>query len=172
MRSEDRTGLAILLGILLFAGCAAGPEPASAPATAFGAAPPHDAAGLRTLLSGAGLQTAPLDSLSFILKDPTAGVQLVVFREDGGASLQAVMAYPGEGLAPPGALQRWNATRRFGRAYADGRGAPVLASDLALGPGVGRAAVIAWAELVLALAERFQAEVWPPPGPPSDPLRE
>ncbi len=177
MRATPLFTAAALLGLLLAGGCASGPAPAASSATASSATAPHapppaDAAGLRALLADAGLQTAPLDSFSFILEDPDAGVQLVVFREDQGASLQAVMAYPAEGHAAPGALQRWNATRRFGRAYVDTRGAPVLASDLALGPGIGRKAVVAWAELVLALAERFQREVWPAAGPPADPLRE
>ena len=172
MRPARRLVSAALLGLLLAAGCAGAPDPAATPVTDPHAAPPGDVTGLRALLDGAGLQTAPLDSLSFILEDRDAGVKLVVFREDQGASLQAVMAYPADGRAASGALQRWNATRRFGRAYADTRGAPVLASDLALGPGTGRAAVVAWAELVLALAGRFQMEVWPPAGPPADPFHE
>jgi hypothetical protein len=136
------------------------------------AAVPADAAGLRRLLAGAGLAVAPLDSLSFVLKDTTTGVQMIVFVEDAGASLQAVLPYRGPGTVPLATLQQWNATRRFGRAYADRRGAPVLATDLALGPGVGQAAVVAWAELALALGDRFRQEAWPRPGPPPEPARE
>jgi hypothetical protein len=145
--------------------------PAAGPADPH-AAPPADVDGLRGLLAGAGLAVAPMDSLSLVLKDTTTGVQMIVFVEDAGASLQAVLPYPGRRTVPLATLQQWNATRRFGRAYADRRGAPVLATDLALGPGVGQAAVVAWAELALALGDRFRQEAWPRPGPPPEPARE
>jgi hypothetical protein len=161
-----------LLSCLLLAGCAARDHAAASAADAAAptAAVPTDPDGLRELLTRADLETAPLDAGSFILKDDR--VQMVVFVEDGGASLQAVLPYRGPRRADPRDLATWNATRRFGRAYADTRGAPVLATDLALGEGVAPAAVVAWARLALALGRRFQEEAWPAAGPPPEPIGE
>ena len=60
-------------------------------------------------------------------------------------------------------MAHWNATRRFGRAYVDEDGLPVLASDLLLGDGVAAGAVVDWATLVLDMAALFAQEVWPVP---------
>jgi len=152
---------AALIGVLALAAAAA-----AAPQMGV----PHDVPGLVALLTGAELTATPLDSTSFVLTDGV--MQVIVFVEDGGRSLQAVLPYRGPEAADPSRLASWNATRRFSRAYADERGAAVLASDLALGPGTGPAAVTDWAALVLALANRFRVEVWPPAGPPREPISE
>ena len=158
-----RPVVAVLL--LLAAASAAGGCGARATATsgrATTAPPPDDPAGFIDLLAGDGRRTAALDDVSFILARDE--VQLVVFVEDQGGSLQAVLPYLGAPFpASRDDIERWNATRRFGRAFRDEDGRPTLACDLVLGPGVGQEAVIAWADLALALAAAFRDEMWPTP---------
>jgi hypothetical protein len=157
--------VAAALAALMVPGCG-GPDadPATAPA-------PADVAGLVELLRAGGLDAVAFDAGSLVLKRDW--LQVLVFVEDGGESLQAV--FPHTGLAAPldpRVLAAWNAARRFGRAYEDEEGRPVLASDLLLGRGVGPPAVVAWSRLVVEMAAVFAREVWPVPAPLPDPLDE
>jgi hypothetical protein len=155
--------VALLLAVSAWAaaGCGA-PATSGAADPAVSAPPPADPAGYIDLLAGDGRRTAPLDDVSFILARDH--VQMVVFVEDDGGSLQAMLPYLGPPFPVSGDdLERWNATRRFGRAFRDEDGRPVLACDLVLGSGVGRDAVIGWADLALALAAAFRDEMWPTP---------
>ena len=165
-------GLAALLLAASLVGCsgpAADPaaDPVADPAadpTVESAAVPTDAEALASALARRGLDAVAMDPGSLILKRD--GLQVLVFVEDAGASLQAVFPHTGR-LAPldPDAIATWNATRRFGRAYRDEDGLPVLASDLLLVGGVDLATVADWSRLVLDMAAVFAHEVWPVPVP-------
>lgn len=153
--------LALMVGlVLLLGGCAgtrtetAGTEIASAPATIEE---------LADIFAAADISTRVFDPRSLLIwRDHE---EVVVFVEDDGASLQAV--YPGQ--TRPGAvdrerIDRWNATRRFGRAYVDEDGQPTLACDLWLEPVATREAIAQWGAMVLTMAAAFRDEVWPAPG--------
>jgi hypothetical protein len=130
---------------------------------------PLDATILATILARGGLDAVRFDETSVVLKDDR--VQLLVFLEDEGTSLQAVLPYTGRRRGSAQTVAAWNAGRRFGRAYLDQDGGPVLASDLLLWRGSTATAVRSWGRLVLAMAAAFRAEVWPdqaPPGAPDD----
>jgi len=154
-----------VLIVLSLAGCGC---PSPAPVTA-----PADVDGLAELLAANALDAVVFDAGSLLLKRDW--IQVLVFVEDGGASLQGVFPHTGR-QAPldPSLVARWNATRRFGRAYEDEDGRPVLASDLLLVGGVGPDAVVGWCRLMLDMAATFAAEVWPVPVPvpQSDPANE
>lgn len=161
--SDLARATACLLVLILLGGCG-GPavDPARAPA---------DVDGLVTLLVANELDAVAFDAGSLLLK--RQWLQVPVFVEDGGASLQAVFPHTGRrGAVDPDAVARWNSTRRFGRAYLDDDGRPVLASDLLLGEDVGPDAVVVWCGLVLDMAEVFAVEVWPVPAPLQDPPNE
>jgi hypothetical protein len=140
----------VLLGVL---GCASTPAPLA----------PAGPESLADVFSAGGLFARVLDGTSLILaRDDRTERNVVVFVEDAGASLQAVLACPWRrALVDPARIAAWNAGRRFGRAYLDDEGRPVLAADLALDPTVSRQTVIDWGRLVLDLADAFVAEVWP-----------
>ncbi len=155
----------ILLLILLLAGCTGGP-----PAISPNDPPPHDIPGLVSLLAAAGLDPVAMDDISLVLRD--GSLMVLVFLEDDGESLQAVLPYRGSRHGDRERMDRWNASRRFGRAYIDEDGGPVLASDLLLVPGVGRGAVVSWATIVMDMAAAFRQEAWPSSMPPVEPVNE
>jgi hypothetical protein len=161
---------AVALAVPVCLGACGGPD--TDPAAEVGttrAAP--DVATLVDGLTAAGVDAVGFDAHTFIVKE--GAVQVPVFLEDGGASLQAIFPHTGvPGRASSAAIQRWNATRRFGRAYRDDEGLPVLASDLLLGPDVGPQAVATWSRLLLDMATLFRDEVWPSPLPGGDPVNE
>lgn len=154
----------VLAFALVLAGCggpAADPAGDATPATG-------EVGELTRMLVAGGLDAVVFDGESLLLK--RGWLQVLVFVEDGGESLQAVFPHTGiPAEADPARVAGWNATRRFGRAYLDDDGRPVLASDLLLGAGVGEAAVLRWARLVLDMAAFFASEVWPVPVPLADP---
>ena len=78
----------ILLLILLLAGCTGGP-----PAISPNDPPPHDIPGLVSLLAAAGLDPVAMDDISLVLRD--GSLMVLVFLEDDGESLQAVLPYRG-----------------------------------------------------------------------------
>ena len=123
---------------------------------------PTDITELTRLLTAADFAAVRFDDRSLVLKRDW--LQVMVFSEDGGESLQAIFPHTGvRAEVDPAAVSHWNATRRFGRAYVDEDGLPVLASDLLLGDGVAASAVVDWATLVLDMAAAFAQEVWPVP---------
>ena len=123
---------------------------------------PTDTTELTHLLTDADLDAVRFDDQSLVLKRDW--LQVMIFSEDGGESLQAIFPHTGvRAEVDPAAVIRWNATRRFARAYVDEDGLPVLASDLLLGEGVAAGAVVDWATLVLDMAALFAQEVWPVP---------
>jgi len=83
-----------------------------------------------------------------------------------------VFPFVGIGLGDLAKVARWNSERRFGRAYIDEDGDPLLASDLLLGEGVGEEAVAAWGRLVLSMLPVFRDEVWPRQSPGAEPVNE
>jgi len=156
-RAGTGAGLLALVVAGALAGCAGSGGPPAA-----GSAPlatPLATADLAERLAAAGLDAVRLDDVSVVLKGD--GVQLLVFVEDGGESLQAVLPYIGRASGDPTRIAAWNASRRFGRAYLDEDSAPVLASDLLLGPAVGVEAIATWCRLLLPMAVAFRDEVWP-----------
>jgi hypothetical protein len=164
MRARPLLAASVAALLAAHLGGCGGPEavPGDAPDRA-----PAEVPALVALLEAEGVEAVAFDAGSLLLK--RGWLQVPVFVEDGGASLQAVFPHTGR-MAPldPGRLARWNATRRFGRAYLDEDGRPVLASDLLLGAGVGGAAVVQWSRLVLEMAAVFAREVWPVPVPTPD----
>ncbi len=156
-------GAGIVLAVGLLTGCGG---PAADPAHA-----PADIDGLVSLLVANELDAVPFDAQSLLLKRDW--VQVLVFVEDGGESLQAIFPHTGRRApADPDRVARWNATRRFGRAYVDDDGLPVLASDLLLGDAVGPNTVVDWCRLILDMAAVYAVEVWPVPVPLPDPPNE
>lgn len=149
--------LVVLVAGLVLVGCASRmPAPASTDRLGEAVTAEH----LTGVLSRGGLSARTFDATSLIVTDGPVGV--VIFVEDAGASLQGVMACPGcTGSIAPGFLQEWNSSRRFGRAYRDEDGLPVLAADLPLDPTISEHTVVEWARLLLAMGAAFQAEVWP-----------
>ncbi|MDD5719712.1 MAG: YbjN domain-containing protein [Candidatus Krumholzibacteria bacterium] len=174
-----------LAGMLIACGCggsrgarAPHTEPAPAPAPASETRPadaavvdlPVTADTVALLLSAADLVAVRLDAGSVVLRGD--GEQVLVFLEDDGTTLQAVFPFTSLGRGDPRLIARWNATRRFGRAYLDHEDAPILASDLLLAPGAAAASVQTWGRLFLAMAAAFRAEVWPGAEPPIGPRNE
>lgn len=166
---------AATLSILAGAGCASRPAreidtAAAAQAPPASLALPATAGGLAELFAADGLSAVRLDAGSVVLRQDD--LQVLVFLEDEGASLQAVLPYLGRHAADRRALDRWNATRRFGRAYLDHEGGPILASDLLLAADTPAELVQSWGRLFLAMAAAFRAEVWPDFAPPPQPADE
>ena len=156
-------GACAVLLTCLVAGCGG---PATDPNRA-----PADVDGLVTLLVANDLDAAAFDAHSLLLKRDW--LQVLVFVEDDGQSLQAIFPHTGRQAAvDPDRVARWNATRRFGRAYVDDDGLPVLASDLLLGDAVGPNTVVDWCRLILDMAAVYAVEVWPVPVPSPDPPNE
>lgn len=151
--------LAWLLGpaTLLLIGCTGGRPPTLLEATTS----PDPVPALAAAFTASGLQTRPFDDTSLIISRDHLNV--VVFVEDDGESLQAVLPCTRGGLGDAASVARWNAHRRFGRAYLDEDGRPTLASDLLVTPGLAPADVAAWGSLVLDMAWAFVNEVWPEP---------
>lgn len=143
--------------LFLLAGCACrGPAPLLKVTTG-----PDPIPALAEALADGGLQTRAFDDDSLIISRDHLNV--VVFVEDQGESLQAVLPCTRAGEADAGRVARWNATRRFGRAYLDEDGRPTLASDLLVTSGLGARDVVAWGRLTLDMAWAFVDEVWPRP---------
>ena len=159
MMRPVRRALAFGMLVLAMTGCG-GPNSIST-----------DIAELTRVLTDADLDAVRFDDQSLILKRDW--LQVMIFSEDGGESLQAIFPHTGvRAEVDPAAVVCWNATRRFARAYVDEDGLPVLASDLLLGEGVAAGAVVKWATLVLDMAELFAQEVWPVPATaPASPAR-
>jgi len=143
--------------LLLLTGCACR-GPASLLEVTTG---PDPIVTLAAALADGGLQTRAFDDHSLIISRDHLNV--VVFVEDGGESLQAVLPCTRAGMGDAARLAHWNAARRFGRAYLDEDGRPVLASDLLVTAGLGTRDVVAWGRLVLDMAWAFVDEVWPRP---------
>jgi hypothetical protein len=174
-----------LAGMLIACGCGGSrgdrapqtaPAPAPAPASETRPADaavvdlPVTAETVALLLSAGDLVAVRLDAGSVVLRGD--GEQVLVFLEDDGTTLQAVFPFTSLGRGDPRLIARWNATRRFGRAYLDHEDAPILASDLLLAPGAAAASVQTWGRLFLAMAAAFRAEVWPGAEPPIGPSNE
>jgi hypothetical protein len=171
-------GLALCL-LVATAGCGGSSRPDIATAAGSPAAPPERPAVLdlpltaetvADLLAADGHHAVRMDAGSVVLRG--GDLQLLVFLEDEGTSLQGVLPYIGLGVGDPQRIEQWNATRRFGRAYLDHEEGPILACDLLLEPGVPASIVQTWARLLLAMAAVFSDEVWPPGGPPATPHAE
>jgi hypothetical protein len=142
---------------VLLVGCTGGGPPPVLEATTSSDPVPA----LAAAFTAGGLQTRPFDDTSLIISRDHLNV--VVFVEDDGESLQAVLPCTRSGLGDGASVARWNAHRRFGRAYLDEDGRPTLASDLLVTPGLTPADVAAWGSLVLDMAWAFVNEVWPEP---------
>jgi len=78
---------------------------------------PSDVPGLVALYETAGLEAAPMDDHSLVIS--REGLNVLVFLEDDGASLQAVLPCTRAGRGDPAEVNAWNASRRYGRAYLD-----------------------------------------------------
>jgi len=156
--------LALLILTLALTGCGSAPTPDSEALTVT------DAARLAAIFTAADLDATVFDDGSVVLKEYP--LQALVFIEDDGESLQAVFPFVGIGLGDLAKVARWNSERRFGRAYIDEDGDPLLASDLLLGEGVGEEAVAAWGRLVLSMLPVFRDEVWPRQSPGAEPVNE
>jgi hypothetical protein len=152
-----RPATLLIAATLALAGCAG----TGAPAPAGDLAPDAQMRALAAVFRDAGLEAGFFDAHSVVLS--REGLDVLVFREDDGSSLQAVLACTRQGRGDAGRVLAWNAGRRFGRAYLDDDGRPVLASDLALDPPVSTSVVAAWGRMVLDMAVLFVAEVWPEP---------
>jgi len=150
--------------VLALTGCGSAPAPTTNAFTV------PDSARLAAIFSAADLDVVVFDDSSVILKEMP--LQVLVFIEDDGESLQAVFPFVGLGQGDPAKVARWNSERRFGRAYIDDDGDPLLASDLLLGEGVSEQAVAAWGRLVLSMLPVFRDEVWPRQSPAFDPHNE
>jgi len=117
---------------------------------------------LAAIYEAAGLASRVFDEHSLVLST-AEGHNVVIFLEDDGGSLQAVFPCVRGGLVvDASAVSNWNATRRFSRAYLGEDGLPVMAADLVLDVTTSRKTLVEWGELLLALAEVFEDEVWPP----------
>ena len=172
-RTLASCGLALCL-LLVTAGCGG----SSRQDIATAAPPPRQtvldlpltAETVADLLAADGHHAVRMDAGSVVLRG--GDLQLLIFLEDEGTSLPAVLPYIGLGVGDPPRIEQWNATRRFGRAYLDHEEGPILACDLLLEPGVPASIVQTWARLILAMAAVFSDEVWPPGGPPATPYAE
>jgi hypothetical protein len=153
-----RPATAVVLALLL-AGCAGrARSPVLDVQTGPGAADRLAAA-----FTAAGFYTHVLDETSLVLaRIEKTEVNVVVFVEDDGASLQALLTCPWR--TQPGDPERvaaWNASHRFSHAFLDEERQPTLGADFALHGTTTAAAVGAWGKMVLDLADAFVAEVWP-----------
>ena len=165
MKQRIYLSLAVIVLASLIGGCRC-PSPrdgSDAPA-------PPDIPQLVAVLQAADLEARAMDAGSLVLSRD--GLNVLIFAEDEGSSLQAVLACTRYGVGDPRLVARWNATRRFGRAYLDEDSRPTLASDIALEPAISEAAVAAWGRLVMDMAWVFFDEVWPLPAAPVDPVNE
>jgi len=147
----------VLLALMLVLGCG-GRRPAD---VRLLAPVPLTVPQLDALFASAGFTTRVFDPRSLALSTPE-GYHVIVFLEDDGASLQALFPCVRRGTMPDGAVAAWNVNRRFSRAYLDEDGRPVMAADLVLDDATTGGQITAWGELLLALADVFMAEVWPP----------
>lgn len=147
----------LLLSAVIAAGCS-GPRPGGIRLLEVG---PPTVEELDSIFVSAGFTTRIFDQRSLALSTPE-GYHVIVFLEDEGASLQALFPCVRPGSVPVGAVAGWNATRRFSRAYLDADGRPVMAADMVLDEATTRGQIAAWGEMLLALADVFMAEVWPP----------
>ena len=133
------------------------------PARRDSLATPMTAEALAAILSSACdpdmLTAVRFDDCSVVLKGN--GQQLMIFIEDDGSSLQAVLPYLGRIPGDPLAVARWNTRRRFGRAYLDDEDGPTMASDLLLLAGMPAATLVTWGQLLIRMAAAFREEVWP-----------
>lgn len=148
---------ALLIALAAVAGCASTPRAIDLQDN------PAPIAELSAVFTDAGLYTHILDDVSLVLaNDDHAEANVVIFLEDDGASLQALLTCPWRNApGDPAQVATWNATRRFGRAYLDDEHHPVLAADLALDDTTTPHTVAEWGRLILVLADAFAAEVWP-----------
>lgn len=152
---------AVLLALTFVSACGHAP---------FEQGPRDDTQALATVFASEAIDAAPMDAGSLVITRD--GLNVLVFVEDEGQSLQAVLPCTRRGLGDVGAVARWNATRRFGRAYIDEDGRPVLAADLVVDPAVSDAVIAAWGGLVLDMSWAFVDEVWPLPEQPHNPVNE
>ncbi|MEZ4386244.1 MAG: YbjN domain-containing protein [Candidatus Krumholzibacteriia bacterium] len=132
-----------------------------------------DAVGaLTAAFAQGGLPARAFDDHSLVISRD--GLNVIVFVEDDGESLQAVLPCTRGGLGDGGRVAGWNAGRRFGRAYLDEDGRPVLVGDLLVLPSLDADDLAAWGSLMLDMAWQFVSEVWPAPSPalPPDPPNE
>jgi hypothetical protein len=179
----------LLLGLVVCAGCggrqavrppadaapaatppAATPAAAPAPTTPPPVELPLTADTVAAMLAVGDQSAVRLDAGSVVLR--RGALQVLVFLEDDGHTLQAVLPYLGLHAGDPRLIERWNATRRFGRAYLDHEEGPTLAGDLLLATGAPAALVHSWGRLFLDMADAFRAEVWPTGRPPVHPHDE
>jgi hypothetical protein len=118
---------------------------------------------LAAAFTAAGFYTHVLDETSLVLaRIEKTEVNVVVFIEDDGASLQALLTCPWRSQpGDPDRITGWNASRRFSHAFLDEERQPILGVDLALHVTTTTDAVGAWGKTVLDLADAFVAEVWP-----------
>lgn len=118
---------------------------------------------LAAAFDAAGLYTHVLDETSLVLaRIEKTEVNVVVFIEDDGTSLQGLLTSPWRPQpADPDRIAAWNASHRFSHAFLDDAQQPILGADLALHGTTTADAVGEWGMLVVDLADAFAAEVWP-----------
>jgi hypothetical protein len=105
------------------------------------------------------ISASRFDDHSVVLKG--SGAQLLIFIEDSGMSLQAVLPYFGRLPGDARKVGNWNAGRRFSRAYLDAEAAPILASDLLLTRAMPAETIRTWGRMLVRMAPVFRDEVWP-----------
>lgn len=192
-RRRPKTGTVtagLVLCLLASAGCGgrqhgpvqtwaeAGPAPAPVPGAALDPTDastrtielPLTADAVASLLGTADQTAVRLDVDSVVLRRDE--LQVLVFLEDDGHTLQAVLPYIGLHAGDPHLIERWNASRRFGRAYLDHEAGPILACDLLLESGAPATLIQTWGRLFLDMADAFRGEVWPVGRPPDQPYAE
>jgi hypothetical protein len=88
-------------------------------------------------------------------------VLLVTYGCEAG-SCKSVQLYAGFSMGKKTALEKineWNRDRRFGRAYLDGEGDPVVEYDLDLEGGVSKGAIEEWVRTFQSIAEAYASHV-------------
>lgn len=114
------------------------------------------------LLTSMGLEVEPVkqegDSANPALNLELGGYRVVLFLANGNTDAQLFAGFS-DAKVKKDKINEWNQRHRFGRAYIDKDGDPVLESDIDFTGGVTRANIKAWVKIYRDLLVEFAKSV-------------
>ena len=146
-RSSRGTARAALAAIGLVMLTAAA-RPAAAQEIMTSVSPKH----METILDDMGLEFEKKNDTSWRVELDGKKVLLIMANDNTDAQLYIGF---GDVNVKPSQMNTWNSEHRFGRAYADDDGNPVLESDLDFAGGVTDQTIEAWIKLYAAQVKSY-----------------
>lgn len=143
-RGTARTALAAL-GLVMLAAAA---RPASAQDVMTSVSAKH----METILDDMGLKFEKKSDTSWRVDLDGKKVLLIMANDNTDAQLYIGF---GDVTVKPSQMNTWNSDHRFGRAYADDDGNPVLESDLDFAGGVSDKTIETWIKLFSAQVKSY-----------------